>query len=253
MGDKVKGDSLGDRMKGQYEDRTRYLLPRRTFTILRLDGKAFHAYTRQLQRPYDLGFMGDMDAAAAALCEQAQGAACAYVQSDEISVLLADFATITTEAWFDAGLQKLVSVSASIVTAAFNARRPGPQAHFDCRAFTIPDRVEVGNYFVWRQQDATRNSINMAAETVASHRELMGIDSKGRQEILHRHGINWNDYPLGFKRGRMVVRHAQEVNGVVRHDWRVDYPPVFTQERAYLDAMIPGREPAPCTETTDGQ
>ena len=115
-------DSLGDRMKQQYEDRTRAMLPRRTYTVLRADGKAFHTFTRKCQKPYDVRLVEAIDAAALALCRGAQGACFGYVQSDEISVLLQDFGDIKTDAWFDGNLQKIVSVAASIVTAAFNAQ-----------------------------------------------------------------------------------------------------------------------------------
>jgi len=116
-------DSLGDRMKGHYENRTRYLLPRRTYTVIRVDGKAFHAYTKGCDRPYDSMLSEDMDFTAVALCRQIEGAAIAYVQSDEISLLLTDFADNQTQAWFDGNLQKLVSLSAAIATAHFNSFR----------------------------------------------------------------------------------------------------------------------------------
>ena len=116
-------DSLGDRMKDHYENRTRYLLPRRTYTILRIDGKAFHAYTKDCERPYDSFFSEDMDFTAVTLCKQIEGTQIAYIQSDEISILLTDFADNQTQAWFDGNLQKLVSISASIATAHFNSFR----------------------------------------------------------------------------------------------------------------------------------
>lgn len=232
-------DSLGDRMKRQYEDRTRVLLPRRTFTILRADGKAFHTFTRQCQKPYDQALALAMDEAATALCEEAQGACLAYVQSDEISVLLGDFSTITTEAWFDGNLQKIVSVAASVVTAAFNRNFSSTsEALFDCRAFTIPDAVEVENYFVWRQQDAVRNSIQGLAQAHFSANQCHGLNVNELQELLFRNkGINWNDLPIDQKRGRTVRRHAGMPRG-----WSVDEePPSFTVDREYLRGMFPKR------------
>jgi len=113
-------DDLGKRMKTQYELRTRTWLPRRTYTIIRLDGKAFHTFTRGMERPYDERFMNAMDYTAMHLCLEIQGAQMAYVQSDEISILLTDFDKITTDAWFDGQVQKMVSVSASMATAKFN-------------------------------------------------------------------------------------------------------------------------------------
>ena len=266
-------DSLGDRMKGHYENRTRFLLPRRTYTILRIDGKAFHAYTKGCERPFDALLAEDMDSTAVALCKQIEGAQLAYVQSDEISLLLTDFADNQTQAWFDGNLQKLVSISASMATAHFNSfrwqRRPLEErgasdspdllqeaiAYFDSRAFTIPDPAEVENYFIWRQQDATRNSVSMTAQTHIPHERLQGKTSDEMQEMLWQEcGINWNDMPSGFKRGRCVVRETvtqdrdymdkrtgetRTAQGVERHTWQPLTPPVFTRERDWLRSYIP--------------
>jgi tRNA(His) guanylyltransferase len=232
----MKKDGLGDRMKGQYEDRWRLMLPRRTYTIIRCDGKAFHTFTRHCEKPYDSQLAAAMSDAALALCEQAQGACFGYVQSDEISVLLTDFATPTTDAWFDGNLQKIVSVAASIVTRAFNAARVDLGATggavFDARVFVIPDPVEVENYFIWRQKDAERNSVSSLAQAHFSHGQLHGKDRAAMHDMLHNVGVNWNDCPTEQKRGRGIVR---DENG-----WRVDLEiPIFTQGRAYLTSRIP--------------
>lgn len=234
----TKGDSLGDRMKGQYESRSRFMLSRRTYTIIRCDGKAFHTFTRHCQKPYDSGLAQAMDDAARALVEEAQGSAFAYVQSDEISVLLTDFATIKTDAWFDGNVQKIASVSASVVTAAFNlSYAPNLGALFDARVFTIPDPVEVENYFIWRQQDATRNSISGLAQAHFSPKQLHGVNNAGMQDMLMlEKGINWNDCPANEKRGRTVIYD--------NYAWRVDNEiPVFTQDRSYLTSRIQRYEP----------
>jgi len=118
-----KKDSLGDRMKTYYEKRTQTFLPRRSYSILRLDGKAFHTYTRGLNRPFDNDFMNHMDETAKYLCANISGAQFAFVQSDEISILVTDFKKLTTQAWFDNNVQKMVSVSASLATAKFNELR----------------------------------------------------------------------------------------------------------------------------------
>jgi len=255
----TKRDALGDRIKSSYENRTRILLPRRTFTLIRIDGKSFHSYTRGCKRPFDDDLMADMDATAAALCDQIAGARLAYVQSDEISLLLTDFASPQTEAWFDGNIQKITSISASIATAHFNkvraARGIDRIALFDSRVFTIPDSAEVENYFVWRQQDATRNSISMTAQAHIPHKDLQGKGCDEMQEMLfQRAGVNWNDMPPGVKRGRCAVRtmmekdveftdrrtgEAARVEGVLRTSWEIAVPPVFTQDRQWLRAMIP--------------
>lgn len=250
-------DALGDRMKNQYEDRTRLLLPRRTYTIIRVDGKAFHSFTAysHCERPFDKQLMGLMDDTAKALCQQIQGAKFAYVQSDEISILLTDFEKPTTEAFFDGNIQKITSVAASIATATFNrqlqklAEVTGDKlkfhnkagnlltALFDARVFTIPDPVEVANYFIWRQQDASRNSVQMVARSLYSHKELDGKNMAEMHDLMFAQGVNWNDLPATHKRGRLVARvqNAEQQN----LPWPVLPPPVFTQEPEFLKNLIP--------------
>lgn len=202
--------SLGDRMKG-YEAVHRAVLPRRTYTLLRLDGRAFHSYMRGAAKPFDEPFMDAMNAAAEAVCAEISGSVFAYTQSDEISILITDFATTKTQPWFGGVIAKQVSVSASLATAVLNERRPGKRALFDARVFTISDPVEVANYFLWRQRDAVRNSISMAAQAHFSHRRLHGVSTGGLQELLFTEaGINWNDYPDTCKRGRVAVRKTGE-------------------------------------------
>jgi tRNA(His) guanylyltransferase len=231
-------DNLGDRMKRQYEDRTRVMLPRRTYTVIRCDGKAFHTFTRRCEKPHDYRLSNAMDAAALALCAEAQGACFAYVQSDEISVVLQDFATIKTDAWFDGNLQKIVSVAASVVTAEFNDEYwpsgpdRGAMAHFDARVFTIPDPVEVENYFIWRMNDAARNSLSSLCQAHFSPRELHGKGQTEMHDLLHGIGLNWNDCPADVKRGRGIVYEDQ--------GWRVDRDlPMWTKERDWLTRRIP--------------
>lgn len=216
-------DDLGKRMKENYEQRTRTYLPRRTYTIIRLDGKAFHTFTKGMERPFDLEFMKAMDETAKFLCANIQGAQFAYTQSDEISILLTDFAKETTDAWFDGQVQKMVSVSAALATAKFNREMQKvylnnvgyisskddaqdlinePLAFFDSRVFTIPDPIEVENYFIWRQKDAVRNSLQMHAQSLYSHKELNGKSQAEQHEMIHKAGENWDGLPDGFKRGR---------------------------------------------------
>ena len=234
-------DNLGTRMKEQYENRVRYALPRRTYTLIRVDGKAFHTFTKGCQRPYDESLVAAFNVAGLTLCAAAQGVEMAYLQSDELSFLLTDFASDKTEAWFDGNVQKITSIAASVVTAAFN--RYWKERHFadhqlaffDARVWTIPDPTEVENYFIWRQQDATRNSISMLAQHHFSHRELQGKSGPEMQELLHsERGINWNDQPSAFKRGRTIIH---DDNG-----WEVEPDiPIFTtpEGREWLRRRIP--------------
>lgn len=241
-------DTLGDRIKERYENRTRTLLPRRTYTIIRVDGKAFHTWTKKMDRPFDNELMSVMDLVAATMCEEIQGAQFAYVQSDEISILLTDFEKITTEAWFNGNIQKMVSVSASIATAKFNdatldlfLNQKIEKFHnmdlalFDSRVFTISDPAEVANYFIWRQQDASRNSLQMAARALYSHKELEGKNNKELHDMCHEKGVNWNDYTARQKRGGLIRRNTNpDVRG-----WLADGAPIFTQEPDVLRNLIP--------------
>jgi len=240
-------DTLGDRIKENYENRTRIKLPCRTYTIIRIDGKAFHSYTKGLERPFDEDLINDMDNTAKYLCKNIMGAKFAYVQSDEISILVTDFETITTQSWFDNNLQKMCSVSASMTTSEFNRLRMKrfndfslKQAEFDSRVFQIPQRTEVMNYFIWRQQDCVRNSIQNVAQTLYSQKELMSKNVNQQQELIFQKGINWNDYSPYKKRGRIILKETYEnEQNVQRSRWIVDSPPTFTQEKEYLNQLIP--------------
>ncbi len=261
-------DSLGDRIK-EYETAYRIKLPRRTYAILRIDGKSFHTWTKGLDRPFDNDLIQDMDETAKYLCKNLSGAKFAYVQSDEISILLTDFDAIGTQAWFDNNVQKMVSVAASTATAIFNELRSQrfltrdafdnryvqkPKlAMFDARIFIIPQRVEVSNYFIWRQQDCTRNSISSVAQSLYPHKELHGVNSEAKQELIFQKGINWNDYPARKKRGGFIERitfvNGQDVRDIpnqeialtdtVRNKWVSVECPIFTQEKTFLDNRIP--------------
>lgn len=238
------------RMKEQYEDRYRFMLPRRTYTIIRVDGRAFHTWTRGMDRPYDMGLVCAMDVTALELCKSIAGAQLGYVQSDEISVLVTDFAKDDTAAWFDNNLQKLCSISASIATATFNAQfKEKKLAHFDSRVFQIPDPIEVENYFVARQKDAVRNSVAMLAQHYCSHKELHCVPVEKMHDKIHEHGDNWNAHPIRFKHGGAIAKvpvpaHTKETKvgpvEIPEHDdWAVVNPPVFTKDREWLIAKIP--------------
>lgn len=253
-------DALGDRMKEFYEDRTRIKLPRRTYTIIRIDGKAFHTYTKGLQRPFDEGLIEDMNNTTAYLCKNIQGAKFGYVQSDEISIVLTDFDDLGTHAWFDNNLQKMVSVAASMATAEFNRLRLArfmedsmivvepedikkfKMAQFDARAFQIPFIDEVENYFIWRQQDAVRNSISSVAQSLYSPCELNGVKTDQMQELIFQKGINWNDYDFRLKRGAVIGKVPVELqNGDVtytRNKWKVLETPTFTQDRTFIKELL---------------
>lgn len=272
-------DALGDRMKDFYEDRYRIYLTRRMPVIIRVDGNAFHTFTRGLDRPFDGDFMTLMQETCASLCKNIQGCVGGYVQSDEISLLLIDYNTIETDAWFDYNLQKITSLAVARATMTFNGlirdlvasyeaegyacsqiegcedreaicfqkanlwRPKMDRAMFDARAFNIP-KEEVCNYFIWRQKDATRNSIQSAGQAVFSHKELDRKSQSDIQEMLFQKGINWNDYSVPEKRGTFVKRYKYTIvnsfaeNEEVR-EWRIDREmPILTEDRDYIDELV---------------
>lgn len=267
MVNKMSKDSLGDRMKS-YEDSYRISLPIRMPVILRIDGKAFHSYTKGCKRPVDKGLVETMNLTAKYLCEHVQGCQIAYVQSDEISLLLNNFKTLDTQSWFDNTLQKMVSISAAMASVTFTTeswRIWIPQtidpswdpmsendfikpAFFDSRAFIVP-KEDVCNYFLWRQQDATRNSVQMLARTLYSHKECTDKNNSELQEMCFKKGFNWNDCPTSQKRGRCIVKtqtmregknpKTGEVFTANRSEWVVDNEiPIFSQNRNYINKLI---------------
>lgn len=214
MSDKSQPGTLGFRMK-EYEAPS---TQRRAFKgqplIIRLDGKSFHSWTKGLQRPYDKRLSDLMVKVAQALVERFQPRV-AYVQSDEITLAWHIEPHETAEFPFDGRFQKLESLTAAYATAVFNSLVPtylpekeGTLALFDSRAFVVPNLKEAYHAFLWRQQDATKNAISMAAHAYFSHKSLQGMHGPEMQERLFQEkGINFNDYPAFFKRGTFVKRH----------------------------------------------
>jgi len=234
-------DDLGDRQK-VYESRSRQFLPKRTYSLMRLDGRAFHTLTKSMDKPFDADFIEAMNATAIKVAKEVSGVCFGYVQSDEISLVIQDFKTHNTEAWFGGNIQKMVSVSAAIAAVTFskslenriNLSPPFQEvsAQFDSRVWSIADPDEVINYFVWRQQDCSRNSVQMVARSLYSHKELIGKNNSQLQDLIYDKGQNWNDYPTGQRRGRCIVKEP----GVV---WTIaDEIPIFTQHRGYLKDQL---------------
>lgn len=228
------GDSLGDRMK-KYEDVNRIKLMRRTPAIIRLDGKAFHTWTKGLDRPHDDTFIAIMANTMKFVCENVQGAVFGYCQSDEISILLRDYDNLTTDAWFDGNVQKMVSVSASLATGIFNklaadAFEDKPLAFFDSRVFSLP-KDEVVNYFIWRQNDAVRNSIRSVATHYLGHKKCHGLNNQQVQDLLMQLDVpvNWNDIEIHKKRGLCYNSISKQVDAHI---------PVFSQMREYVGFHI---------------
>ena len=256
-------DNLGTRMKTFYEQVPKFKLYRRTPVAIRIDGKAFHTFTRGFRKPFDEVLGNSMVKTMEYLCQNIQGCVFGYTQSDEITLILIDYQTFETDAWFDYEIQQICSISASMATMAFNkyfrdeiyrrydiedymmyaeeysqeeqklldaycnALRKG--AMFDARCFNIP-KEEVTNLVYWRQLDATRNSIQMVGQANFSHNELQGCSCNVIQDMLHeQRGINWNDFPTRWKRG---VAWTKAIG--------VDYdmPILKGEDRKYVDELI---------------
>lgn len=253
-------DELGKRMKEFYEQVPKYRLMRRTPVIIRIDGKAFHTFTRGFERPFDEVLGNAMVKTMQYLCENIQGCIFGYVQSDEISLVLSDYKKLNSDAWFGYEVQKMCSIAASMATMAFNRffrvetdvfcynngenfekdsreralcdiyrKAVAKGAMFDARVFNIP-KEEVVNCLYWRQVDAARNSVQMVGQANFSHNELQNKSCNVIQEMLHEQkGINWNDYPTRWKRGVCWTK-----------DGGLDYemPMLKGEGRAYLEKLV---------------
>ena len=248
-------DDLGTRMKEFYEAVPKKKLMRRTPVAIRLDGKAFHTFTRGFQKPFDDVLGAAMRNTMKYLCENIQGCVFGYTQSDEITLILVDYQKLNTAAWFDYEVQKMCSIAASMATMAFNKffaeevdiynsnpNNSGIQANwyitaklkgamFDARVFNIP-KEEVANLIYWRQLDATRNSIQMVGQANFTHKELQGVSCNQIQnKLLTEKNINWNDFPTHLKRGSCCIKNI---------DWCIDLEiPIFKgEDRDYIERFI---------------
>lgn len=267
-------DELGTRVKEFYEGVPKTRLVRRMPVAIRLDGKAFHTFTRGFKRPFDEILGKSMRVTMKYLCENIQGCVLGYTQSDEITLILVDYQNLNSCAWFDYEVQKMCSISASMATMAFNkfftsnvnyfemthehddtineycttlvnAAEKG--AMFDARCFNIP-KEEVCNLIYWRQLDATRNSIQMVGQANFSHKELQNKSCNMIQEMLFAEkGINWNDYPTYLKRGSCCVKTTIQNPNVDIKDgvypksiWMIDLDiPIFKGDgRDYIDKLV---------------
>lgn len=265
-------DDIGTRMKDFYEQIPKTKLMRRCPVAIRIDGKAFHTYTRNFKRPFDSIFMRAMQETMKYLCENIQGCVLGYTQSDEITLILVDYEKINSSAWFDYEVQKLCSVSASMATMRFNqvfarlvqeVKEEGTEdpkyikvldkacetgAMFDSRCFNIP-KEEVTNLVYWRQLDASRNSIQMVGHANFSQKQMHGKSTSDIQDMLMlEKNINWNDFPVACKRGSCCIR-GQADEDPSRTDgsrtensrgWMIDNDiPIFKgEEREYVDRLI---------------
>lgn len=283
-------DKLGDRMKEFYENIPKTKLMRRCPACIRIDGCHFHTFTKNFNKPFDDILMTSMQETMQYLCANIQGCVFGYTQSDEITLILVDYQKLTSAAWFDYEVQKLCSVAASMATMKFNqvftrevmckysgvnemdfelhpswytdeyknlmkARRKAAQdgATFDARCFNIP-KEEVANLIYWRQNDASKNSVQMVGRAYFSHTELKNKNTNQIQDMLFtQKGINWNDFPVDCKRGAACIKEeivmSVPIGGimgdgdeetVVRRQWKVDreMPIIKGEDREYVEKHI---------------
>jgi tRNA(His) 5'-end guanylyltransferase len=207
----MSNDSLGNRMKN-YENVSRYYLTQRTPVLLRLDGRAFHTFTRNFDKPFDEVLIKSMVEAACAVARDMQGFKLGYIQSDEASFLITDYDNVDTQGWFDYNLSKMISLSASVMTANFNEqirdRTMGQRntiATFDSRAFNVPE-MDIANYFLWRSKDWSRNSLQMYARAFFSHKQLDNKRREDMHEMLYSIGKNWATGISPQKRNGTFIR-----------------------------------------------
>jgi len=253
-------NTLGERMK-MYESVSKSSLVRRMPVIIRLDGCHFHTFTRGFDKPFDEVLTKTMKETMLYLCQNIQGCVLGYTQSDEITLVLCDYKTLNTNAWFDNEVQKMCSVSASMASMIFNEKFEensfsymfesnknserydkvcdahlkaiNKGAYFDARVFNIP-KEEVTNCILWRQNDATRNSIQALGQSKFSHKQLQGKSCNEIQDMLFtEHQINWNNLQTSLKRGCCCVRDDND-------KWIIDDEiPIFTGDgRDYIEKLI---------------
>jgi tRNA(His) 5'-end guanylyltransferase len=228
-------DNLGDRIKTIYEDAHRIILPGRMPVLVRNDGVSFHRLTRYMDKPFDARFIFSMIAATKYLCENVQNCVLGYTQSDEISLVLINYKRLNTSSWFNNNLQKIASVSASMATLAFNRELsnyyPDKEGYFDGRAFVVP-REDICNALLFRQQDSSRNSVQMLGHYYFSQKQLHGLSNfQVQDKLMLEAGINWDHLNVMYKRGTCIVKKG---NG-----WVVDCDvPIFSQHPEYINNLL---------------
>lgn len=219
--------SIGDRIK-RYEAAYDHKLVPRSCLFIRVDGKAFHTFTRGCEKPFDQKLIDGMVTAAGYTAKEMMGFKLAYIQSDECTFILTDFDKLTTQGWFNYELNKVVSISASMFTAYFNKAYGSDNALFDSRAFIVP-LDDAPNVFIWRQRDWERNSIQMLARAHFSHKECHLKKNADLHEMLYQKGVNWADLDGQLKNGTFITRAGDLIHAKLNYDF-------------IKDLIVPGEE-----------
>ena len=198
--------------------------------IVRIDGRHFHSLVKHLKlnKPFDDLFIESMNSVGKDVANDMSNFRLAYIQSDEISFLLYP-KTYRSQPWFGNKIQKVVS-SASALASSYMSLIYDRPIQFDARAFVLPPH-EVVNYFIWRQRDWTRNSVQMMARSLYSQKQLHGKNQSAMQDMIHDKGQNWNDLPVHLRRGRCIIYENEKY--VVDNDI-----PIFTEDRGYVEKHV---------------
>lgn len=236
-------DEMAAQLK-RYEWAGQQRIAPRSYMMVRVDGRAFHTLLKNADKPFDWNFVEQMERTMKFLCKQVTGTKLAYSQSDEVSLLVYPQGPGKDQVWFDGVVQKIASVAASAATLAFNGEGRYSGGMFDARVYTLPDMETVEQYFVWRQADATRNSLSMLAHAHYKTGELHGKKGPQIHEMLHDKGFNWNDLEPWVKRGAICrnkswkadyefvntrTGESETAYDVVRHLWVSDAAPIFAR------------------------
>ncbi len=240
-------DLFGNRMKMYEACSSVHLIPG-TPKIMRLDGKSFHTWSKGCERPYDWNIMSAMAEGAKTVMKEIGGSArFAYIQSDEVSIVINDKPRIESSPWFDNNLVKMASVSAAIMAVNFTqsfhlSRKPVPlensdklfhpawkPAYFDARIFQVPNIWEMHNAILWRQFDAIKNSKSQYARHYFSQKQVHEKNGDQKVQMMKdQHGFDWHTAPTWTKRGIVVRRGTM---GKFEIDMEI---PEFKVDKDYL-------------------
>lgn len=208
---KTEFDKLGDKHK-RFEEVASHVLMPDTPWIVRMDGVAFHTFTKGISKPFDPDMTHCMQKTAMDMTE-AYKPALTYVQSDEITMCFVP----TSEVIYGGKISKLCSTFAAKASVIFNdavrrhiSHKCGMMPIFDARVFNVPSLDDMAENLLWRQEDAVRNSVSMACHANFSDKELLHKTSGERREMLKSIGIDWNDYPTHSKMGTFYRKEKIE-------------------------------------------
>ena len=254
-------EELSDRMK-YYENVPKNYLMRRVPVVIRCDIRSGGSFVKGFKKPFDDVFGKTMIRTMEHVAKEIQGCIFAYTESDEMSFVLSDYKKLNSAAWFDYNVEKVASLAASEATFAFNKyfaeevdkyknsigydedgsldkaeydqyvvylRAIDKGVRFDGRCANYP-KEEVSNYIYWRQSDAMRNSVSMAARAQFPHKQC---EHKNQEQLkamlMDECGINWDDYATHYKYGVCWTK-ADGIN--------FDMPIIKGEDRKLVDDLV---------------